>query len=280
MEMKILPLLLTVFLAVANSQRSAKPCRDLRRDCKRFRDGGWCTRRSRIMKKICPKSCGMCEGDCMDLRDDCELRYSFGYCKDDPYGMSRICAKTCRFCKPNKVTTRKSTTTTPATTTTTTTTTEAATTTEATTTTTTTPKPTTQAPTTTTTKTTTAPKPIVMHAKRQKAACLREDKLPKVRCQYYKYVGWCEKRKRTKYYCYRTCVCDLKPSGPACKSSTYGCCWDNKTTKLSASGYGCPACKDDPRFSVLCIRFQMDCAVKGGLGRSLREYCKSTCKIC
>lgn len=108
-----------------------------------------------------------------------------------------------------------------------------------------------------------------------------KDIMGKTRCQYYRYIGWCEKRKSMKFYCNKTCICEGGLNGkPVCTQSKYGCCWDKKTKKQSSSGAGCPACVDDSRFSSLCNRFKIDCQVSGNLGKSLRQYCPKSCNVC
>jgi len=107
------------------------------------------------------------------------------------------------------------------------------------------------------------------------------DLMGKAKCQYYKYIGWCEERKSMKYYCKKSCVCERTDIPmPSCSSSQYGCCWDKETTKLSPDGEGCPACADDRRFQTLCNRFKRDCHKGGNLGKSLMKYCPKSCLAC
>lgn len=116
------------------------------------------------------------------------------------------------------------------------------------------------------------------------------DTYGKTRCEYYKYLGWCEKHATNmRQYCKDTCVCQNKNTVPGsntitspigCKNSEHGCCWDNKTIRESRDGNTCPKCEDDPRFRVLCDRFGEDCDGDGGLGESLRKYCPKKCNLC
>ncbi|KAK5965277.1 Metalloendopeptidase [Trichostrongylus colubriformis] len=90
-------------------------CKNLRGDCDKLRDNGWCMRNPGWMKSHCPISCGFCEkkpepgtlpptftttpsGECEDLRVDCLVLVSQRYCKMSQTFMKKYCAKSCGFC--------------------------------------------------------------------------------------------------------------------------------------------------------------------------------------
>lgn len=64
-----------------------------------------------------------------------------------------------------------------------------------------------------------------------------------------------------------------------CKTSPYGCCWDNHTSKLDDAAKGCPVCKDH---FPLCRRFKAMCTNKENQhNRALIElHCPLTCGKC
>lgn len=268
----------------------AETCEDVHEGCGYISKRGLCEKRESIMKRTCPKSCDMCQDEvieerdidnfakeidndldsCQDKMKGCEMMKSRKMCGRDI--MAVKCRKTCNYCGPNcqdkqkacpkmrklNFCTKK--------------------------------KPLMEKLCQSTCGLCTAEASVpaaimsnIVVAKPKGGNC--KNKYPDARCKYYSHLGWCDRNSEIRDNCQESCVCNQKTPvkpifvGP-CKESTFGCCWDNKSTKHNEKGDNCPECKDDPRFGVLCGRFGSDCDGNGQLAVSLNKYCHSTCGKC
>lgn len=102
--------------------------------------------------------------------------------------------------------------------------------------------------------------------------CKKYPKLMRTACQFT--CGWCNRSNGGTY------ASELKKQfdQPACQRSPYGCCWDQETSARGPGGYGCPACQDNYKF---CQGFVRDCNSSQSKNRDfMMRHCKHTCTYC
>jgi hypothetical protein len=295
-----------------------KKCKDVRRDCVMLSKYGWCDHKKDTMYQFCPRTCKFCTPTsvkatippttippttlpavtkpalCVDRLRHCKHLKAANWCVYKKEKMMQGCQLTCKFCGQGNIKPTLALQTKPV------------------------PRPTAPRAGCRDTRSDCrklskigmcrlrrdgmkkicpvscgfcagpTASPVIPNRTKPKTTEVCNDMYGKTRCEYYKYLGWCEKHANNmRTYCKDTCVCQAKQTktGPGqptdCKSSENGCCWDNKTIRESRLGDGnCPKCEDDPRFRVLCDRFGEDCDGDGGLGESLRKYCPKRCDLC
>ena len=116
--------------------------------------------------------------------------------------------------------------------------------------------------------------------------CQNRIRLPE-RCEREKARRGCQNEVMQRN-CARTCnLCDKKAPAPPkvavdCQDTTYGCCWDGKTTKRDYYDAGCPECKDDEIYAALCGIWEKYChnTTFDKYHEVVQKYCHKTCNNC